>query len=84
MSLLKTLTKSEVITYRNPVLTDLLSLDDMIYQAQMRGELDIVFNPPMRLHRDLTKIFSSSPYNFAVTETNDVNNMVMLTKIEWR
>ena len=84
MSLLKALTKAEVIQYRNPNLSDLPSLDDIIYYAQMRGEQEIIFDPPMTIHKDVTKVFSSSPYNFAVTETNLANDLVRLTKIDWR
>lgn len=81
---LQTLTKDEVALTTNPNLNKLGGIDELVYNSQIRGELEIVFNPPIIVHKDVTRVFSSSPYNFAVTETNLGNNMVSLTKIDWR
>ena len=81
---IQTLTKAEMQRTLNPNLNKLGGLDELVYQAQIRGELEIVFNPPMIVHKDVTKIFSNSPYNFAVTETNLANDQVSLTKIDFR
>lgn len=82
--IIKSLTKQQLSVSQNPILNELWSIDDLIYTAQLEGLTEINFNPPLQVHKDVTKVFSSNPYNFAVTETNLPNNMVSLTKINWQ
>jgi len=78
---LKTLTKVESALFRNQTLNLLWGLDELVYAAQIEGKTEITFNPPMIVHKDVTKVFSSNPYNFGVEQTNEPNDMVRLTKI---
>lgn len=80
---LKTLTKDEVKLLYDPLLNKMWGLDEMIYAAQIEGKTEIVFSPALIVRKEVTKVFSSSPFNFAVTETNLANQMVSVTKISW-
>ena len=81
---IRSLTKAEVAIRQNPNLNELWAIDDLIYSAQVEGLMEITFNPPMVVHRDVTGVFKSSPYNYAITESNLPNSMTSVTKIDWR
>jgi hypothetical protein len=80
---LKAHTKSEYLLMTEPNMNGLWGLDDLIFSAQERGDEEIIFNPPLIVHKDVTKVFTSNPYNYSVTESNNANNMVRVTKISW-
>ena len=81
---LKAHTKAEVLLMNEPTMNGLWGLDDLIFSAQERGLLEITFNPPLVVHKDVTKVFSGSPYNYTVTETTGANNTVLVTKVNWQ
>lgn len=83
MALLKTLTKAEVTTIKDPLLNKLFGLDELIYQSQISGKNDITFNPAMIVPKDVAQFWQGSPYNFTVTSTTLPNQMVSITKISW-
>ena len=78
---LKALTKDEWGRWSDPTLNKIYGLDMIIHEAQIRLSPSIDFNPPMILPKKVIDVFSSSPYNYAITSTNLPNQMVSLTRI---
>ena len=83
MALLKSLTKAECVTLKDPLLNKLFYIDEMIYAQQTQGFNEIVFNPPRIVPRAVVQFWQGSPYNYTVTSTNLPDQMSSLTKISW-
>lgn len=80
---IKSLTKAETIIWLDDTYNKLYGLDELLFEAQMNRQSSRTFSPPMILPKKVSDFFKSSPYNYAITETNLPNQMVSITKIEW-
>ena len=83
MPILKSVTKSEYDTLNNPILNKLFSIDDLIYEYQMQGLDERIFNPPLLVPVEVRQFWLAAPYNFSVTSTTQPNQMVLISKISW-
>jgi hypothetical protein len=81
--ILKSLTKDQLNLVHDPLFNKGWGLDSLIYEAQMEGLTELTLNPPWLVPKEVTGVFKSNPYNFAITESNQPNNMVSVTKISW-
>lgn len=81
---LKSLTKAEVDLSFDDTYGDIAALDSLIYEAQTSLQKFREFNPPFILPKKASDIFSSSPYNYDILQTNLPNQMVSITRIQWK